>query len=337
MIECVVRVKKAACKTKKRNQTKLLTPHTQTLGGTTSLWVEQPPVDSWAFAMPPRSKVPPVRIPRTVSDDAASAPASSQRKATKRQSKLATGTAVGRRKPVASDAAPVVAAEGSLVPVEEEIELDVSDATLEAAPMARPPRSDAARSDAANCVVQDLLADYFMRDLGPSAPAATFQILAYNARGERIEAGGERFMVAARGVSRSRTHVVDQKDGSCMHAVGLEAHQRLLGSFSFSCSQLSVRALAWTDLVYWKPSTSGTYVISVSLAGVPVQGSPFTVHVDDGMPFVPKCEVRGGSVHSVVSRNASYFEVLYRDRGGRTTHAVDLDVFVVPRKGPCHY
>ena len=53
-----------------------------------------------------------------------------------------------------------------------------------------------------------------MRDLGPSAQPACFTIVAYHANGQPASSGGEKFLVAVRGASRSRARVIDQQNGT---------------------------------------------------------------------------------------------------------------------------
>ncbi len=127
---------------------------------------------------------------------------------------------------------------------------------------------------------------------------AYFHIEANDADGRRRDTGGDAFFVYIRGPSKIRARITDNSDG--------------------------------TYLVQWKPSTSGTYKIAVSLFGVHVPGSPATVTVATSMPCPTKSIVRGEYLHKAVSRQQHSFEVLFKDRVGQVAHAVDLDVFVEP-------
>lgn len=155
------------------------------------------------------------------------------------------------------------------------------------------------RSDPKRCVIEGLLSNdsYYMRDFTQPGAGATFTVLAYNSRGERLTNGGESVLAAVRGASRVRARVTDLGDGSYA--------------------------------VKWRPEVSGTYTIAVSVGGAPLAGSPITVHVHDSTPFAACCELRGAALHEITSRVAASFDVCFRDRGNRKTQAVDLDVFVV--------
>ena len=74
---------------------------------------------------------------------------------------------------------------------------------------------------------------------------------------------------------------------------------------------------------------SGVYSIAVSIGGGHLSGSPFAVHVHDMQPHALCCTIRGDALNRITSRLSSYFEVNFRDRGNRTTQAVEMDVFVV--------
>lgn len=122
---------------------------------------------------------------------------------------------------------------------------------------------------------------------------AEFSIEACDAQGSRLPAGGEAFFIHIRGPQRVRARITDNQDG--------------------------------TYLVSWTPPQSGKYSIAVSLFGLPLRGSPFTVMATAPAPFAPKCEVRG--VGTAIARATQTFEVSFRDRLGFATHAVDLDVY----------
>ena len=127
---------------------------------------------------------------------------------------------------------------------------------------------------------------------------AKFTILAHNESGEQIAAGGDTFFVAIRGASRVRARITDNSDG--------------------------------TYAVEYKPSVSGLYSISVSIFGIPLQGSPFAVSTITPAPDAVKCELRGDALRKAVSRHAHQFEVRFRDSLGQVAVAEDLDVYVVP-------
>jgi len=127
---------------------------------------------------------------------------------------------------------------------------------------------------------------------------ASYVIEACNEDGVQRPVGGDPFFVYIRGPSMIRARVTDNNDG--------------------------------TYLVQWKPSTSGTYTVAVSLLGVNLPGSPATVHVTTTKPCPMKTVVRGEHLHHAVSRQQHNFDVLFKDKLGKVAHAVDLDVFVEP-------
>ena len=59
-------------------------------------------------------------------------------------------------------------------------------------------------------------------------------------------------------------------------------------------------------------------------------GSPFTVNVTLPYPYAPNCEARGDALSNVTARTSQSFEVLFRDRLGYVSQAVELDIFVQP-------
>ena len=128
--------------------------------------------------------------------------------------------------------------------------------------------------------------------------ASYFWIQACDAGGEKRVVGGDSFFVAVRGPSHARAKVLDNGDG--------------------------------TYLVVWKPSTSGSYAVTISLFGVTLPGVPFIVSATTNLPCPQKCEVRGEALHTAISRNTHSFEILFRDRHGQTAFAQELDVFVEP-------
>lgn len=127
---------------------------------------------------------------------------------------------------------------------------------------------------------------------------AFFTIFAHNTDGVRKDVGGDAFFIAIRGASRVRAKVTDMRDGT------------------YECE--------------WTPTNSGDYTIAVSLFGVSLPGSPFPVNVTLPYPYAPNCEARGEALTHVTARTSQFFEVLFRDRLGYSSQAVDLDVFVQP-------
>jgi hypothetical protein len=128
-----------------------------------------------------------------------------------------------------------------------------------------------------------------------------FMVEAYDTSGQRKHIGGDAFFIAIRGASRVRAKVTDMRDGR------------------YACE--------------WTPTTSGTYQIAVSLFGVSLPGSPFSLNVHMPYPHAPNCIARGGALSHVTARAPQVFEVLFRDRMGNIAPAVDLDVFVQPVLG----
>ena len=127
---------------------------------------------------------------------------------------------------------------------------------------------------------------------------AQFQIEAFDEEKRPQRLGGDIFFVSVRGPCTVRARVHDQDNGM-YH-------------------------------VTWTPNISGTYQLSLSLFGVPLTGSPYTVSVHDPAPFPAHCEASGESLYRITARRPSIFEIRFRDRAQRICQAVDLDVFVVP-------
>ena len=127
---------------------------------------------------------------------------------------------------------------------------------------------------------------------------AEFTIVARNENGSRLHKGGDVFFVAIRGGSRVRARIHDNHDGSYK--------------------------------VTWRPPISGEYSIAVSLFGVSLPGSPFTMIVFGAEPYAPNCEVSGDALFNIAARGTHTFEVRYRDRTGGVAQPEALDVFVVP-------
>ena len=131
-----------------------------------------------------------------------------------------------------------------------------------------------------------------------------FWIEAFDFKLRRRQTGGDKFLVAIRGMSQTRARVTDNNDG--------------------------------TYLVVWKPHVSGFYDIAISHNGTALPGTPFTCNAQPTMPCPANCIVRGEHLTSAVSRATHYFEVLFKDRLNHVAHAIDLDVYVeqVPPTSP---
>ena len=125
---------------------------------------------------------------------------------------------------------------------------------------------------------------------------ASFTIEARDVKGMRMEKGGLKYMVAVRGSSTVRARVTDNQDG--------------------------------TYLVEYKPSTSGTYSISVSLRGVQLPDCPLRVEVLRPAPQPDKCILRGDALTKARARELATFEVEFVDALGQPCAAEELDVWV---------
>ena len=123
---------------------------------------------------------------------------------------------------------------------------------------------------------------------------AVFTIEARDAEGQKQPAGGEPFRVAVRGASQVRAKVTDMEDG--------------------------------TYQVEYKPSTSGTYSISVTLNGVSLQESPFKLEVLTPAPAVQRCVLRGAALTHARAREVATFEVEFVDALDQTARAEEVDV-----------
>lgn len=126
---------------------------------------------------------------------------------------------------------------------------------------------------------------------------ANFKIEAFNKNGQRKTSGGDRFVAAVRGRGNAvYSKVVDQLNG--------------------------------IYLVEFKPNVSGRYQITVSLAGTPLPGSPFTCIVTTPTASSPHCILRGPALLNAIARKEEYFEIQFRDANSQIAHAEDLDVYV---------
>ena len=125
---------------------------------------------------------------------------------------------------------------------------------------------------------------------------ASFVIEARDAQGTQQQSGGETFMVAVRGSSKVTAKVVDCEDG--------------------------------TYRVEYKPSTSGSYSISVTLNGVALPDSPFPLLVLTPVPNPTRCVLRGDALVAAKAREVATFEVEFLDAMGQPARAEELDVWV---------
>ena len=125
---------------------------------------------------------------------------------------------------------------------------------------------------------------------------ASFIIEARDAEGNQQPSGGETFKVSVRGSSQVRARVLDKEDG--------------------------------TYVVEYKPSTSGTYSISVTLNGVSLPDSPMRIECLTPSPSADKCMLKGDALHSAKAREVASFEVEFVDALGQPARAEELDVWV---------
>ena len=92
-------------------------------------------------------------------------------------------------------------------------------------------------------------------------PSHDFTIESFDKKGVKRRVGGDSFIVSIRGTNKVRARVTDRQNG--------------------------------TYIVKWKPATSGTYHILVTLDGKQLSGSPWICHIHDNAPYAPRCEVKG--------------------------------------------
>lgn len=132
------------------------------------------------------------------------------------------------------------------------------------------------------------------------APKVTIRSNAQFFTIETVNTGhsGLHFVIQVSGVSRPRTAIRDNGDGT------------------YTCE--------------WRPQTSGNYRLMVSHKGNALPGSPFRVLASTPEPCASKCMLRGDALTRATGRATQSFEVAYRDFLAATTHAVELDVFVEP-------
>ena len=137
-----------------------------------------------------------------------------------------------------------------------------------------------------------------------SKTKASFEITAFDGKGVRRPYGGDQFAVSVRGAAYVYAKVNDNNDGSYT--------------------------------VEYKPSTSGSYSIAITLAGRSMPGSPFALTVLVPRADASRCSIRGNSLKRVVARAPSSFEVEFSDAFGKVAHAEELDVYVEPRPVPAN-
>lgn len=145
---------------------------------------------------------------------------------------------------------------------------------------------------ASACVVSgDRLASGIVRE--PNS----FLIVAHDALGARRTEGGDHFFTSVRTRGdRVRARVTDNDDGSYS--------------------------------VVYKPIVSGVYVLTISLYGEPLPGSPFSCEVGTPTPCCCKCVLHGAALTKATARMQQQFEVQFRDGLGQMAHAEELDVYV---------
>jgi len=175
-------------------------------------------------------------------------------------------------------------------------------------PVVEPPRECTYRAIEANggkmpekpedtCAVECKVHGKGIIEAAPRLPVDFF-IDAYDFTGRKRKVGGDAFFVAIRGASTVRARIEDKGDG--------------------------------TYRVEWKPPQSGSYAIAISYFGMPLQGSPYKLHVSDPSAYAPNCRALGDALTMAVARNVQSFFVQFKDRLGNVAHAVDLDVYVEP-------
>jgi len=121
------------------------------------------------------------------------------------------------------------------------------------------------------------------------------------------------FFVSFRGASSVRARVVTHEGGA-----GRSDHPAV-------------------DVLY-KAACSGTYKIVVSLFGVQLPGSPFSLTVITPKPVASMCEVSGTALTHAVARATEHFDVRFRDALGAVAMAEDIDVWLEPAdalRGSC--
>lgn len=139
--------------------------------------------------------------------------------------------------------------------------------------------------------------------MGMARQLAVFTIIARTESEGRRTTGGDHFQISVRGASTVKPRLVDHKNGE------------------YTCE--------------YRPSVSGLYYISVSLAGIQLPDSPFSVHVLTPCADAGKCILHGDGLQRVTARVPSTFLVDFKDALGNVTHAEELDVFVLARdEGP---
>ena len=128
-----------------------------------------------------------------------------------------------------------------------------------------------------------------------------FVITAYDEFGHHCQRGGEPFAVFVHGVKppcKLRSKLVDHGDG---HYTG-----------------------------EYKAEVSGELEVAVTLRGVPIAGSPFTVQVVTLQPHPARCVLRGDALHEIVARQPASFDLDFVDALGHPAVAEELDLRVEP-------
>lgn len=133
--------------------------------------------------------------------------------------------------------------------------------------------------------------------LAMARQSASFTIEARDAEGVRQQVGGDVFMVAIRGSSKVNAKVADNEDGSYK--------------------------------VEYKPSTSGSYAVSVALNGVPLPDSPFPLTVLTPAPDAVRCVLRGDALTKARARELATFEIEFMNAMGQPARAEEVDVWVM--------
>ena len=138
---------------------------------------------------------------------------------------------------------------------------------------------------------------------GMAKQLSTFTIVARTKDGNKRTTGGDLFLISVRGASTVKPRLADHGDGV------------------YTCE--------------YRPSVSGLYYISISLAGTQLPESPYSVQVLAPCADPDKCVVHGDGLRKVTAREPSSFQVDFKDALTQITHAEELDVFVLPRaEGP---
>ena len=126
---------------------------------------------------------------------------------------------------------------------------------------------------------------------------AQFLITAFDCEGMRRVCGGDAFVVAVRGVSPPSN-------------LRVKLHDHGNGSYTAE----------------YRPEVSGQLVVTITLDGVAVAGSPFKVHAVTLRPESRQCVLRGDALQFAVARKPMTFEIDFVDGLGQVAVAEDVDV-----------